>query len=242
MNYNFQNLTDEELIEEFKKTDSLCRQEAWNSFVDYNIHDVSLLVKLDKKLNLLSLAYSIAYLVKMNFSDVFGTVKPWDIFIQNSLYKDKKFVSCKFSPGQADRSIMGGFVMTPVPGRYKWVVSFDANSLYPSIIRTWNISPETLLSKDEVPDELLKYYDRIQIDELLKDTTELTGLLKKYNLTMTANGHFFHRDRMGVMPLLSGMVYDGRVEAKNEMKKKKKALMDINAQIDVIEEKLKNYK
>lgn len=201
-------------------------EKDWNRFVDYNIHDVSLLVKLDKKLNLLSLAYSIAYLVKMNFSDVFGTVKPWDIFIQNSLYKDKKFVSCKFSPGQADRSIMGGFVMTPVPGRYKWVVSFDANSLYPSIIRTWNISPETLLSKDEVPDELLKYYDRIQIDELLKDTTELTGLLKKYNLTMTANGHFFHRDRMGVMPLLSGMVYDGRVEAKNEMKKKKKALIN----------------
>src|SRR5690606_23621925 len=130
------------------------------------------------------------------------------------------------SPGVADRQIMGGFVMTPVPGRYEWVVSFDANSLYPSIIRTWNISPETILAEHEVPDELIKYYDKIQIDELLEDTSELSALLKKYNLTMTANGHFFRRDKQGIMPLLTGMVYNGRVEAKNEMKKYKKALVN----------------
>lgn len=226
MDYNFQNLTDEELLEEYKKTDSLCRQKSFDLFVDYNIHDVSLVYKLEQKLKLLSLTFSIAYLVKMNYSDVFGTVKPWDIFIQNSLYKENKFVRCKTSPGVADRQIMGGFVMTPVPGRYEWVVSFDANSLYPSIIRTWNISPETILSENEVPDELIKYYDKIQIDELLKDTSELSALLKKYNLTMTANGHFFRRDKQGIMPLLTGMVYNGRVDAKNEMKKYKKALVN----------------
>src|SRR5690606_26779761 len=178
----------------------------FSRFVDYNIHDVSLVYKLEQKLKLLSLTFSIAYLVKMNYSDVFGTVKPWDIFIQNSLYKENKFVRCKTSPGVADRQIMGGFVMTPVPGRYEWVVSFDANSLYPSIIRTWNISPETILAEHEVPDELIKYYDKIQIDELLEDTSELSALLKKYNLTMTANGHFFRRDKQGIMPLLTGMV------------------------------------
>lgn len=201
-------------------------EKSWDLFVDYNIHDVSLVHKLEQKLKLLSLTFSIAYLVKMNYSDVFGTVKPWDIFIQNSLYKENKFVRCKTSPGVADRQIMGGFVMTPVPGRYEWVVSFDANSLYPSIIRTWNISPETILSEHEVPDELIKYYDKIQVDEMLKDTSELAALLKKYNLTMTANGHFFRRDKQGIMPLLTGMVYNGRVDAKNEMKKYKKALVN----------------
>jgi len=201
-------------------------EKAWDEFVDYNIHDVSLVYKLEQKLKLLSLTYSIAYLVKMNFSDVFGTVKPWDIFIQNSLYKDRKFVRCKFSPGVADRQIMGGFVMTPVPGRYEWIVSFDANSLYPSIIRTWNISPETILAEHEIPDELIKYYDKIQVDDLLKDSSELSKLLKKYNLTMTANGHFFRRDKQGILPLLTGKVYEGRVEAKNEMKKYKKALVN----------------
>src|SRR5690606_22529162 len=99
-------------------------EKSFSRFVDYNIHDVSLVYKLEQKLKLLSLTFSIAYLVKMNYSDVFGTVKPWDIFIQNSLYKENKFVRCKTSPGVADRQIMGGFVMTPVPGRYEWVVSF----------------------------------------------------------------------------------------------------------------------
>src|SRR5690606_16034989 len=40
------------------------------------------------------------------------------------------------------------------------------------------------------------------------------------------NGHFFRRDKQGIMPLLTGMVYNGRVEAKNEMKKYKKALVN----------------
>lgn len=201
-------------------------EKAWDTFVDYNIRDVHLVYKLEQKLKLMSLTYSIAYLVGMNYSDVFGTVKPWDIFIQNSLFKRNTFVRCKFSPGVADRQIMGGFVMTPAPGRYEWVVSFDANSLYPSIIRTWNISPETILSEHEIPDELMPYYDKIQVDSLLKDSSKLSVLLKKYKLTMTANGHFFRTDRQGIMPLLTGMVYDGRVEAKNEMKVYKKKLVN----------------
>jgi DNA polymerase elongation subunit (family B) len=222
----FDSLSDSELIELYKKADNDCKYLSFSRFVDYNIHDVSLVFKLEQKLKLLSLTYSIAYLVKMNFSDVFGTVKPWDIFIQNSLFKVGKFVKCKFSPGVADRQIMGGFVMAPVPGRYEWVVSFDANSLYPSIIRTWNISPETILAEHEVPDDLIKYYDRIQVDDLLKDSSELAILLKKHKLTMTANGHFFRTDIQGIMPLLTGMVYDGRVEAKNEMKVYKKKLVN----------------
>lgn len=200
-------------------------EKSWDLFVNYNIHDVSLVYKLEQKLKLLSLTFSIAYLVKMNYSDVFGTVKPWDIFIQNSLYKENKFVECNYSPSVSGKQIMGGFVLNPVPGKYEWVVSFDANSLYPSIIRTWNISPETILSDDEIPDELLKYHNKIQIDELLGDTEEISHLLKKYNLCMTANGQFFKKDKQGILPRLTSQVYEDRVRAKEEMKKYKKELV-----------------
>ena len=42
------------------------------------------------------------------------------------------------------------YVKEPIPGPYEWVVSFDLNSLYPSLIRFLNISPgDTLDHKHE---------------------------------------------------------------------------------------------
>ena len=32
-----------------------------------------------------------------------------------------------------------------IPGSYDWVASFDATSLYPSIIMQYNMSPETIV-------------------------------------------------------------------------------------------------
>lgn len=194
----------------------------WQTFAEYNVRDVFLLHKLEDKLKFIGLTMRMAYMIKMNFSDVFGTVKPWDTFIQNYLYKQNQFVKTIVEKGNADRSIMGGFVKDPIPGRYDWVVSFDANSLYPSVIRSFNISPETILNADEIPDELLPYYDRLQDHSLTQDHVKVAPLLKKYNLAMTANGQFFRRDKMGILPLLCGMVYNGRVRVKNEMKEWKK--------------------
>lgn len=190
----------------------------WDMFCEYNLRDSALLFKLEQKLKFISLTLTMAYMIKMNYSDVFGTVKPWDTYIQNYLYKQNKFVKSGFSKGNADRQIMGGYVMDPIPGKYDWMVSFDANSLYPSIIRSFNISPETIVQSEDVPNELLPFYDRIHGDELDTELKELTPLLKKYNLSMTVNGQFFRRDSIGIMPLLCGLVYNGRVEVKDEMK------------------------
>lgn len=189
---------------------------AWNLFVTYNIRDVELVVKLMQKTKQMELIYSLSYLVGCNYEDTYGTLKPWEIYIKNVLMKEGVFLSvAEKSPGK-EGSIMGGYVKDPVPGKYEWLVSFDQNSLYPSIIRTWNIGPETIV--EDVPLELEKYHGRIH-QEIPK---ELPELLKKHNLAMTANGHFFRRDKKGVLARLCGHVYDQRVETKNEMKKLKK--------------------
>ena len=44
----------------------------------------------------------------------------------------------------------GAYVKEPIPGRYDWVVSFDLTSLYPSLIMQYSISPETLVTKDDL--------------------------------------------------------------------------------------------
>jgi DNA polymerase elongation subunit (family B) len=213
-------------------------------FVEYNIRDVDLLVQLDEKRKFLNLTYTIAYLVGMNYSDVFGTVMPWDIFIQNSLKLKGIFVPTTVDRSSENRKIMGGFVMKPNPGLRKWLVSIDADSLYPSAIRTWNISPETLVQPEDVPDELLPWFNRIQIDELIEGDPKLTKLLKKHKLTMTANGQFFRTDKQGIMAELTSNVYEGRVRAKSRSKEllkqaeretdpsRKRALADEAAALD----------
>ena len=45
--------------------------------------------------------------------------------------------------------MLGAYVKSPNPGRYKWVYDLDLTSLYPSIIMTLNISPETKVTKLE---------------------------------------------------------------------------------------------
>ena len=61
----------------------------WKKFIDYNIHDVRLVDKLDDKMKLIDLAYTMAYDAKVNYEDVFSQVRMWDNYIYNELNKRK---------------------------------------------------------------------------------------------------------------------------------------------------------
>lgn len=214
----------------------------WPTFSRYNVRDVQLLVKLDAKLKLMSLCFSVAYMTKVNYTDVLGTVKVWDAFIQNYLRSKNQFVqACYSPPPPADRQIAGGFVMDPKTGRHAHVVSFDATSLYPSIVRTFNMSTETLVQPEELPEELRPWFDRIQIDEIVAGVDEnLSQLLGKHNLSMAANGQFFRRDKQGIIAKLIGDVFNARVAAKNEMKRWKKELVELKDKDGADEKSIKH--
>lgn len=53
-----------------------------------------------------------------------------------------------FEPN-ADEDIVGAHVFEPVPGLHRDVYVLDYKALYPSIIRTWNIGPDTLVEPIE---------------------------------------------------------------------------------------------
>ena len=48
-----------------------------------------------------------------------------------------------------ENDFAGAYVKDPIPGVYEWVFDEDMASLYPSIIRTLNISPETKVGRIE---------------------------------------------------------------------------------------------
>mgnify|MGYP003318075780 FL=1 len=88
-------------------------------------------------MKLVELAITMAYDAKCNYNDVFSAVRTWDSLLYNHLW-EKKIVIHQ-GGGRKERQIEGAYVQEPVPGDYDWVASFDATSLYPSILMQYNM-------------------------------------------------------------------------------------------------------
>ena len=58
-------------------------------FIEYNIKDVHLVLKLEDKLKLVELALTLAYDTKTNYDDVFAQTRMWDALIYNYLLERK---------------------------------------------------------------------------------------------------------------------------------------------------------
>jgi DNA polymerase elongation subunit (family B) len=184
----------------------------WELFVDYNIRDVELVDRLEDKMRIINLILTMAYDAKCNYTDIFSSVRTWDCILYNKLLKDNIIVHNP--PGvdpDKDRTIMGAYVKEPKPSRYDWVVSFDATSLYPSIIMTWNMSPETLVDGQKFLAD-----DERSIQRLI-DHEVNTSELHKNNWSMTANGQSFTRTKKGIFPELIEFYFTSRQVAKKEM-------------------------
>lgn len=181
----------------------------WQKFIEYNIHDVVLVDKLEDKMRLIELAITMAYDGKGNFNDVFYQVRMWDSIIYNYLRKKNIVIPFK-TDTKKDEKYAGAYVKEPVPGMYDWVVSFDLNSLYPHLIMQYNISPETLVDKK---------HPRVSVDKILNREADFSEY-KDY--AVCANGAMYRKDIRGFLPELMDKMYSDRVIYKKKMIEAKK--------------------
>jgi DNA polymerase elongation subunit (family B) len=191
----------------------------YDLFMDYNIHDVRLVENIDKKLNFMFSALTMAYMGHVRLHEIFSQVRLWDTMLYNELRAEGVQIPPQVRRGNVD-GIEGAFVKDPIPGLYKWVVSFDLTSLYPSIIMQYNLSAETAV-EPAVGNLVSK----------MVDMSYETSRLKDENLTMTANGATFTRDFKGVMPRLVEKMFSGRKKYKNMMLETRKDLESIKAEL-----------
>ena len=198
----------------------------WQQFVEYNIHDVELVDKLEDKMRLIELCITMAYNAKINYADVFSQVRMWDAIIYNHLLKKKIAIPAKIHTGK-DAQFEGAYVKDPIVGLHKWIASFDLNSLYPHLIMQYNISPETL-TEDKLS---------VNVEKLLNKEVD-TSHGHRRDLTVTANGWCYRKDIKGFMPELMEKMYIDRSKYKKQMlkaeqeyqndKSKKSLLKDIS--------------
>ena len=192
---------------------------GWEKFVDYNLVDVDLVDRMEEKMKLIDLVMLMAYDAHCNYTDTFYQVRLWDIIIYNYL-RDRNIVVPPKQVSSRDDKYEGAYVKEPIPGAYDWVVSFDLNSLYPSLIRFLNISPETLLDHK---------HDRVagaDVEKLVNKEIDIQGTTVS-DICVAANGAMYSQDIQGMMPQLVIKMYEERVKYKKQMLKEKQRLVDI---------------
>ena len=192
-------------------------EKDYQSFLEYNIVDVELVDRLEDKMKLLELLLTMAYEAKVNYDDVFGQVKYWDVLIHNYLKKKKIVIPQKSRQSKSDR-YEGAYVKDPQVGQHKWVMSFDLNSLYPHLIMQYNMSPETLVTGNylKLPE------DKTYVNEMLGETK----LDIPNNTTITPNGALYRKDKLGFLPQMMQEIYDDRTIYKKKMLKAKQDYED----------------
>tara|TARA_B100000965_G_scaffold277464_1_gene235264 strand:- start:2627 stop:5113 length:2487 start_codon:yes stop_codon:yes gene_type:complete len=192
----------------------------WQKFIDYNIHDVRLVDKLDDKMKLIDLAFTMAYDAKVNYEDVFSQVRMWDNYIYCELNKRNIAIPPK-REATKDAKYAGAYVKEPKPGFYDWVVNFDLNSLYPHLIMQYNISPETLRETR---------HPSASVEGILNKDVELDS-----EFSTCANGAQYRKDVRGFLPELMDKMYNERVIFKKKMIEAKKAY-EKNPSNDLVKE------
>ena len=118
----------------------------FEKFIAYSRQDVELLVKLDAKLQFIDLANVLAHSNTVLLQTTMGAVAQTDQAIMNEAHTKGMIVPDK----RYDRdttTAAGAYVAYPKKGMHKWIGSIDLNSLYPSILRSCNMSTETIIGQ-----------------------------------------------------------------------------------------------
>lgn len=204
--------------DEFDNLNELYEKD-YQKFIEYNIKDTALVYELDQKLDYINLALSIMQKAKCQPEDIFGTVRPWDCIIYNFLLSLK--MMCPPNRNHEKVQFVGGYVAEPVAGLHEDTEVVDIVSSYPNQIRSFNMSPETILSDVNLPPELLAIKNRYSNIDLCADIDQLDCIketLKKYNVSFTSNGHFFDISKEGILPAIFTKFFQERKKYKKLVK------------------------
>jgi DNA polymerase elongation subunit (family B) len=195
----------------------------WMTFVDYNIQDVRLLVKLEDKLKYLRLIRNLSYRGFTPFAKALGKVSVITGAVAHQAIKQNMVIPT-FKEERIKKKFAGGYVYEPKPGLYEDLITYDANSLYPNTIITLNISPETKIGK------IINLEDN-KVEVLFPNSQTVSFTVNNFKkfvtdqkLSVTKANILYTQKFKGIVPNLIDKLYNERVAAKKKMLEAKKKL------------------
>ena len=200
-------------------------------FIDYNIRDVRILVDLDKKLNYIEIARGVAHLGHIPYEEVYMSSR----YLEGAIlvYLKKMGIVSPNKPPRPkkrnDDKFAGAYVQSPQKGKHDWVYDLDITSMYPSVIRSLNISPETKIGKI-IGWDAEKFVDKNNkktytiVDKKEKEMgkfteSELQTYFNQTQVSVSSNGIMYRTDKQGLIPALLTKWFNERVEMRKLVRK-----------------------
>ncbi len=171
-----------------------------DKYVEYNLQDVKIVAALDKKLDFIYLARSVCHKGHVPYEWYMYSSRWIDGALLTYLHRNKLIAPNKPEGGKEVYEAMkeegaegfeGAYVKDPVPGLYDWVYSSDVTSLYPSVIMSLNISPETKVGKIENWDTekfVNGQVGAVKIGEVQYTAEQFKELIKDGCMSISSNG------------------------------------------------------
>lgn len=196
-------------------------QEDINKFIAYNKVDVELVVEMDKVLNYIDLARSIAHEGRIPYESVYHSSRWIEGAFLVYMKEHGMVPPSKNKYEKPDDKFEGAFVKNPEPGLYRWIYDLDFTSLYPSIIMSLNISPETKVGKvlqwdayKYVRDEIKSL--KVELERsgklLTFDLKEFKEYIETNNYSISSNGILYSQNKEGLIPALLRRWFENKNE------------------------------
>lgn len=129
----------------------------FEKYVYYNAIDCCLVKLIHEACNAVTCGLTTAWLGNIKAMDCFSTTYIPENLLRSSYSKDNKVLGVNpFAKKKEGEKYEGAFVKQPIPGLHRYCTCNDYASLYPSLMRQFNIGPETLVTMLPEENEELK--------------------------------------------------------------------------------------
>lgn len=119
----------------------------FQKYIYYNVVDSCLVYYIDRQLRSMEVLITLATITRMPLYKAASPVAVTESLIARKLAAQNKKIGIEYNKeeGKKDGKYEGAFVKQPIVGYYSGVSAFDFASLYPSIMRQFNISPDAFV-------------------------------------------------------------------------------------------------
>lgn len=216
-------------------------------FLRYNIRDTEILKGFENRLQYVEFAIDFSHRATGLIDNILGTVKLSELTIINYCHYDLgRIVPDTVEHLDTGGKYAGALVLDPQVGMHEWVSAIDVESLYPTAIRSLNISPETIIGQFI---EKYKAYEGLFVDSSAEFTllyedgrtetrpaSQWKALIRKNNWNISGYGTIYDQNIQGFIPAILTEWFIKRKEYKAEIKKLTKELANLKETDDTYAE------
>jgi DNA polymerase elongation subunit (family B) len=204
-------------------------RDDFEEFIRYNIRDTVILRSLEDKKGYIETAIRMSHMATSLTEDVLGTIKVAETSIVNYCHYefDVRVPDSKEHEKPKDK-YSGATVFDPQVGMHDYVGSVDLASLYPSTMRSLNISPETIVGQfaekgaaymaiRESKKTKVTFVDEKTGKQFRASAYKFRAILSDNNWAISGLGTVFRQDKDGVIPSILTTWFAERKQYKKAM-------------------------